>query len=48
MYVCVLISPETSTRPVVVSVSHATRLNGSSVSAASRIASEIWSAILSG
>src|SRR6266700_118723 len=36
------------TRPVAVNVSQATRLAGSSVRQASRIASEIWSAILSG
>src|SRR6266852_266066 len=35
-------------RPVVSRVSHATRLAGSSVRQASRMASEIWSAILSG
>jgi hypothetical protein len=43
-----VISPATTTRPVVTSVSQATRLIGSSASAASRIVSEIWSAILSG
>ena len=48
MYVSVVISPATTTRPVVISVSQATRLIGSFVSAASRTASEIWSAILSG
>src|SRR6185312_10099862 len=42
------ISPATTTRPVVISVSQATRPSGSSVRTASRIASEIWSAILSG
>src|SRR4029077_8763236 len=36
------------TRPVVVAVSHATRASGSSRMMASRIASEIWSHILSG
>src|SRR5450759_4096122 len=36
------------TMPVVVAVSHATRASGSSVRIASRIASEIWSHILSG
>src|SRR5579872_7568962 len=36
------------TRPVAVRVSQATRLTGSSVRQASRMASEIWSAILSG
>src|SRR5229473_2008912 len=35
-------------KPVVSRVSHATRLAGSSVRQASRMASEIWSAILSG
>src|SRR6516165_7515229 len=35
-------------RPVVMSVSQATRLSVSSASTASRTASEIWSAILSG
>jgi len=44
----VVISPEMTTRPVVVRVSQATRLVGSSVRQASRMASEIWSAILSG
>ena len=43
-----VISPATITRPVVTSVSQATLLSGSSASAASRMASEIWSAILSG
>src|SRR5215210_9232681 len=47
-YVEVVISPATTTRPVVTSVSQATRLIGSSASAASRMVSEIWSAILSG
>src|SRR5689334_13759157 len=42
------ISPATTHRPVVTSVSHATRLYGSSASAASRTLSLIWSAILSG
>src|SRR5436853_7811518 len=37
-----------TTSPVVISVSHATRPVGSSVSTASRTESEIWSAILSG
>ena len=40
--------PATTTRPVVSRLSHATRPMGSSVRMASRIASEIWSAILSG
>src|ERR1700722_2806402 len=44
----VVISPAMTTRPVAVRVSHATRLLGSSVRQASRMASEIWSAILSG
>src|SRR5712691_3206954 len=47
-YVSVVISPATTTRPVVISVSHATRPFGSSVRTASRTESEIWSAILSG
>src|SRR5207248_10483819 len=47
-YVSVVISPATTTSPVVISVSQATRLPGSSVSTASRTESEIWSAILSG
>src|SRR3982750_1288187 len=47
-YVVVEISPETTTRPVFTSVSHATRPYGSSRSTASRTPSEIWSAILSG
>src|SRR5581483_168710 len=37
-----------TTRPVAVRVSQATRLTGSSRRQASRMASEIWSAILSG
>ena len=44
----VVTSPATCTWPVVISVSTATRLRGSSVSRASRIESLIWSAILSG
>src|ERR671929_1431844 len=44
----VVISPPTTTRPVVISVSQATRPVGSSRSTASSTASEIWSAILSG
>src|SRR3970040_479434 len=48
MYVEVVISPRTSTRPVVVAVSQATRASGSSRMIASRIASLIWSHILSG
>src|SRR3712207_677478 len=47
-YVDVEISPEMTTRPVFTSVSQATRPVGSSRSTASRIPSEIWSAILSG
>ena len=42
------ISPRTSTSPVVVAVSQATRAFGSSRMIASRMASEIWSHILSG
>src|ERR671933_347637 len=48
MYVSVVISPATTTRPVVISVSQATRPAGSSASTASSTPSEIWSAILSG
>src|ERR1700704_3371184 len=44
----VVISPATTTRPVVISVSQATRPMGSSLRTASRTESEIWSAILSG
>ena len=47
-YVSVVISPATTTRPVVTSVSQATRPFGSSASTASRTESEIWSATLSG
>src|SRR4051812_9677626 len=47
-YTSVVISPATTTRPVVISVSHATRAVGSFVRTASRTESEIWSAILSG
>src|SRR4051812_6483562 len=47
-YVVVEISPETTTRPVFTSVSHATRPIGSSLRTASSTPSEIWSAILSG
>src|SRR5215204_6618960 len=47
-YVSVVISPATTTRPVVIRVSHATRPSGSSASTASRTLSETWSAILSG
>src|SRR5947207_4217559 len=47
-YVSVEISPATTTRPVVISVSQATRPSGSSRRTASRTVSEIWSATLSG
>src|SRR5712691_5240732 len=47
-YVSVVISPATTTRPVVISVSQPTRPCGSSASTASSTESEIWSAILSG
>src|ERR1700722_821654 len=47
-YVLVVTSPATCTCPVVISVSTATRLAGSSLIIASRTASLIWSAILSG
>src|SRR6266496_213803 len=47
-YVSVVISPATTTRPVVIRVSQATRPCGSSERTASRTASETWSAILSG
>src|SRR5829696_1308735 len=47
-YTSVVISPETTTRPVFTSVSQATRPSGSSAMTASRTPSEIWSAILSG
>src|ERR687886_265152 len=47
-YVLVVISPATTQRPVVTSTSQATRPVGSSCRTASRTASEIWSAILSG
>ena len=47
-YVSVVISPATTTSPVVISVSQATRPPESSVRTASSTASEIWSAILSG
>src|SRR3954471_11652652 len=47
-YVSVVISPETTTRPVLTSVSHATRPPASSRRTASSTPSEIWSAILSG
>src|SRR5437764_4036116 len=47
-YVFVEISPETTTSPVLTSVSQATRPAGSSRMTASSTPSEIWSAILSG
>src|SRR5699024_4478829 len=47
-YAFVVISPMTMTIPVVQHVSHATQLMGSCSISASRIASEIWSHILSG
>src|SRR3954452_22768367 len=47
-YEDVVISPETTTRPVLTSVSHATRAYGSSAKIASSTPSEIWSATLSG
>src|SRR5678815_2997430 len=47
-YVVVEISPRTTTRPVVVAVSQATRAVGSFLMIASRIASDTWSHILSG
>ena len=47
-YVSVVISPDTTTRPVLTSVSQATRPSGSSRITASSTPSEIWSAILSG
>src|SRR3954463_5940082 len=47
-YVLVVISPATTTSPVVISVSQATRPSGSSPRTASSTESEIWSAILSG
>ena len=47
-YAFVVISPATTARPVVTSVSQATRLILSCASMASSTASEIWSAILSG
>ncbi|GBC86479.1 hypothetical protein HRbin12_00468 [bacterium HR12] len=47
-YSDVVISPATITMPVVTRVSQATRPSGSTARIASRIASEIWSASLSG
>src|SRR5436853_520828 len=47
-YVSVVISPATTTSPVVISVSQATRPSGSLARTASSTESEIWSAILSG
>ncbi len=43
-----VISPDTMAMPVVTIVSQATRAIGSSARMASRMESEIWSAILSG
>src|SRR6478752_8446996 len=48
MYAVVLISPATTTSPVVAIDSHATRLSGSSARIASRTESEIASQSLSG
>src|SRR5918996_2771387 len=47
-YVSVVISPATTTSPVVTRVSQATRPSGSSASTASRTVSDTWSATLSG
>src|SRR2546430_16620289 len=47
-YVSVVISPATTTSPVVISVSQATRPWESAARTASSTESEIWSAILSG
>src|SRR3569833_4407586 len=47
-YVDVVSSPATHARPVVTSVSHATRALGSSARIAARMASEMASATLSG
>src|SRR5919202_3550332 len=47
-YASVVISPATTTSPVVTSTSQATRPSGSWRSTSSRTPSEIWSAILSG
>ncbi len=47
-YVSVVISPKTRISPVVMAVSQATRAFGSWAKIASRMASEIWSHILSG
>src|SRR5207344_1954141 len=47
-YVSVVISPETTTRPVLTRHSQATRPVGSSAITASRTPSEIWSQTLSG
>ena len=47
-YVLVVISPITTTIPVVAKLSHATRAFGSSLMIESKTASEIWSHILSG
>ena len=43
-----VISPATTTSPVLISDSHATRLSGSCAINASSTASEIWSQTLSG
>ena len=48
IWACVVISPKTTTSPVVTAVSHATRECGSCARQASSTASEIWSHILSG
>src|SRR2546430_6261038 len=48
MWAVVVISPATTAKPVVTSVSHATRPSGSCLITSSSTASEIWSAILSG
>ena len=47
-YNAYVISPAPAQSPVVTMVSQATRASGSTVSISSRIASEIWSATLSG
>jgi hypothetical protein len=44
----VVTSPATTTTPVLINVSQATRPRGSSLTMASSTASEIWSATLSG
>src|SRR5439155_5828289 len=45
---CVVTSPMTTHRPLVIAVSHATRACGSCASIPSRTASETWSQTLSG